>query len=144
MRSTSYLLLAVIGIPLALPAAAQSPTAQSAAVQSSAQPSDPATIAERGGKVYDRLDKNHDGAVSLDEFVNRSERPISDQTKARREASFHRMDQNNDGTVSREEFLAAYERGAERRQARTAATPAPAPAATQTAASSAAPAHAGQ
>jgi len=53
----------------------------------------PATTSE-----FDRMDHNHDGAVSKDEFLN------LDRERTRREGLFRVLDKNHDGRLSRAEW----------------------------------------
>lgn len=48
---------------------------------------------KRGGR-FERLDKNHDGVISRDEFPGKDK-------------AFRRIDRNNDGTISMDELKAA-------------------------------------
>ncbi len=51
-----------------------------------------------GTSELDRMDHNHDGAVSRDEFLN------LDRERTRREGLFHLLDKNRDGRLSRAEW----------------------------------------
>jgi Ca2+-binding EF-hand superfamily protein len=51
-----------------------------------------------GTSEFDRMDHNHDGAVSKDEFLN------LDRERTRRDGLFRMMDKNHDGRLSRAEW----------------------------------------
>ena len=52
---------------------------------------------QRAGKLFDRLDANHDGKLD------------SADRAARLNSFFDKIDTNHDGVISRDEFLAAHE-----------------------------------
>ncbi len=51
---------------------------------------------------FDKRDKNHNGAIDHDEFMN----SILSNDKTASEARFKKLDSNGDGNITREEFLA--------------------------------------
>jgi len=67
---------------------------------------DPTEIAAAGEIIFDVLDADYDGQISLPEYGNFLRAMGLDDTAA--EESFSRLDSNGDGTISRTEFGTLY------------------------------------
>lgn len=79
----------------------------------------------RGPIPCEVLDRNEDGLVSRQEYVQLRDERRAARTQRRYptrggniEARFERMDSNGDSSISREEFVAHQEQRMQRRQAR--------------------------
>ncbi len=87
------------------------------AAPNAAAPANPAAGPPRGQSMMERMDTNHDGKISYDEFR------VAQEQRAQRE--FKQIDANGDNVLTDEELRTARERMREMHRARMAQQRAP-------------------
>ena len=109
MHRSATFLSAVAAVAVAGPAVAQTPPG-GGAMRGMGPPPALADVPAWAGVMFDRLDADHDGAVTGQEMAALSSGPMASMGGGRLRRMIAQADSSNDGRVSREEMIAGAER----------------------------------